>query len=79
MSQIVELGSADQAARIAAPQLCSRRAQEQTVESLQGRVSLGAAASQAAHPLGRLGVRRAFGTPMTSDQMGSDHHRADSR
>ena len=48
------------------------------MESLQGRVSLGAAASQAAHPLGRLGVRLTVETPMTSKHMTRRCHRADS-
>lgn len=48
------------------------------MESLQGRIPLGSAASQAAHPLDRLGVRRSAGTSLTSYQMVSDWHGHDS-
>ena len=78
MSKIVELGPANAAARIAASQLCARDAEEETVESLHGRVPFGSAASQAVHPLGRFGIGRATKTPTTSDQTVSDHHRTES-
>jgi hypothetical protein len=78
VSKVVELGPVNAASQIAAPQLCARDAQEQTMESFHGRVPFGSAASQAAHPLGRFGIGRSTETPTTSDQTVSDHHRADS-